>query len=128
MQRRSVTKFVIDLTRGGDPTEVNIALEKVTKYVNIYASGGAELADVQIAVVFHADATLAVLNSDAYAKAFGTKDNPNIKLLQMLQPLHAANVQMYVCGQTLVSKGSPPEAVAVFIETAVSALTAVANL
>jgi len=125
MQPRSGTKLVIDVTRGGDPAELNSALEKVAKYVNLYAGGGAEPADAQIAVVFHGDATLAVLNSGAYAKAFGTKDNPNLKLLQHL---HEANVEMYVCGQTLISKGAAPEDVAVFVDTAVSALTAVVNL
>jgi len=125
MQPRRGTKLVIDVTRGGDPAELNTALEKVAKYVNLYAGGGAEPADAQIAVVFHGDATLAVLNPDAYAKAFGTKDNPNINLLQQL---HEAKVELYVCGQTLISKGSSPEDVVVFVETAVSALTAVVNL
>ena len=67
----------------------------------------------------------AVLNPDAYAKAFGTKDNPNINLLQQL---HEANVGLYVCGQTLISKGSSPEDVTVSVETAVSALTAIVDL
>ena len=82
-------------------------------------------AELQIAVVFHGDATLAVLNPDAYAKQFQTKGNPNLPLLR---ELHQANVEMYVCGQSLIAKGSRPEDVAVFIETAVSAVTSVANL
>ena len=125
MQPRSGSKLLVDVTRGGDPVELNSALEKVAKYLNIYAGGGAEPADAQIAVVFHGDATLAVLNPDAYAKVFGTKGNPNINLLRQL---HESDVEMYVCGQSLISKGSSPEDVAVFVETTVSALTAVVNL
>ncbi|PAY18907.1 hypothetical protein CKO51_13835 [Rhodopirellula sp. SM50] len=124
-QPRSGTKLLVDLTRGGDPSKLNAAIEKVAKYVNIYAGAGAEPAEVQIAVVFHGDATLSVLNSDAYATEFKVKANPNLDLLQRL---HESGVELYVCGQSLISKGSDPEEVAVFVKTAVSALTAVVNL
>jgi intracellular sulfur oxidation DsrE/DsrF family protein len=124
-QPRKGTKIVVDLTRGGDAGEVNEGLQKVAKYVNIYAGAGAEPADVTIAVVFHGDATLAVLNPDAYAAKFNTDGNPNLPLLQQL---HEANVELYVCGQSLISLGEEPEDVAVFIETAVSALTSIVNL
>ena len=124
-QPRTGTKLLVDLTSGGDADKLNAGLEKVAKYVNIYAGAGAEPADVQIAVVFHGGATLAVLNPDAYAAKFKTNGNPNLKLLQ---ELHEQGVRLYVCGQSLISKGSAPEDVAVFIETAVSALTSVVNL
>ncbi|WP_182865574.1 DsrE family protein [Rhodopirellula sp. JC639] len=124
-QPRSGTKLLVDVTRGGDPGKLNGAIEKVAKYVNIYAGAGAEPADVKIAVVFHGDATLAVLNPDAYADAFDVKSNPNLDLLHQL---HESGVELYVCGQSLISKGSAPDDVAAFIDTAVSALTAVVNL
>lgn len=124
-QPRPDSKILVDLTRGGDPQQLNTGLEKVAKYVNIYAAAGAEPADVQIAVVFHGEATLAVLNPDAYSAAFKTDGNPNLELLRQL---HQAGVKLYVCGQSLISKGSQPEEVVVFIETAVSALTSVVNL
>lgn len=124
-QPRSGTKLLVDLTVGGDPRQLNAGFEKVAKYLNIYAGAGAEPTEVQIAVVIHGDATLTVLNPDAYADEFKTTSNPNLKLMQQL---HEAGVELYVCGQSLISKGSEPEDVAVFVETAVSALTAVVNL
>ena len=124
-QPRSGTKLLVDLTKGGDADKVNSGLEKVAKYLNIYAGGGAEPADAQIAVVFHGDATQLVLNADAYSATFKTEGNPN---LDLLHELHEAGVELYVCGQTLISKGSKPDEVAVFVDTAVSALTAVVNL
>lgn len=124
-QPRAGTKLLVDLTSGGDAGELNPGLEKVAKYVNLYAGGGAEPAEVKIAVVFHGDATLSVLNSKAYSARFKTDGNPN---LQLLQSLNEANVELYVCGQSLVSKGSDPKEVAEFVKTAVSALTAVVNL
>ncbi len=124
-QPRSGTKICVDLTRGGDANELNPGIEKVAKYVNIYHAAGKQPAAAQIAVVLHGDATLAILNGDAYAKRFGTNDNPN---LDCLHQLHEAGVEIYVCGQSLISKGAEPDEVVVFAETAVSALTAVVNL
>jgi hypothetical protein len=124
-QPREGTKVLIDVTAGSDPGELHKAIEKVAKYVNIYAGGGAEPAQGKFAVIFHGDATLAVLNDDAYAKRFQTPMNPNLDLLHQL---HENGVELFVCGQTLISKEAKPEEVAVFIDTAVSALTVVSNL
>ncbi|MEZ6128147.1 MAG: DsrE family protein [Planctomycetaceae bacterium] len=124
-QPRSGTRLIVDLTKGGPDDQLNAGLEKVAKYVNIYAGAGAEPAESQIAVVFHGDATLIVLNDDAYSEKFKTQGNPNLKLLQQL---HEAGVELVVCGQSLISKGSKTEDVAVFVETGVSALTVVVNL
>lgn len=124
-QPRPGTKILVDLTRGGDPAVVNAGLEKIAKYLNIYAGAGAQPAEVHVAVVFHGDATLAILNHDAYKAKYNTNDNPNLPLLQSLRQ---AGVELYVCGQSLISKGSTPKDVAEVAETAVSAITAVANL
>jgi intracellular sulfur oxidation DsrE/DsrF family protein len=124
-QPREGTKLLIDLTSGGDADKLNAGLEKVATYVNLYAAGGAQPAELEIAVVFHGDATLSVLNAEAYSAKFKTDGNPN---LQLLQALREAGVELYVCGQSLISKGSGPKDVAPVIKTAVSALTAVVNL
>ena len=124
-QPREGTKVLIDITRGGEPAELNAAIDKVAKYLNIYAGGGAEPVKGKFAVIFHGDATLAVLNDDAYSAKFNTKGNPNLDLLHQL---HEQGVELFVCGQTLICKDAKPEEVAVFIDTAVSALTVVVNL
>ena len=124
-QPRAGSKLLVDLTSGGAADKLNSGLEKVSKYLNIYAGGGAEPADVKMAVVFHGDATLAVLNAESYSAKFNTEGNPN---LQLMQKLHESGVELYVCGQSLISKGSTPDDVAGIVKTAVSALTAVVNL
>ncbi|MCC7339303.1 MAG: DsrE family protein [Pirellulaceae bacterium] len=124
-QPRAGTQLLVDLTSGSDADKLNAGLEQVARFVNLYAGGGAEPADVRIAVVFHGDATLAVLNPEAYAAKFQTDGNPNLKLLQQLSD---SGVDLYVCGQSLISKGSAPSDVAMFVKTAVSALTTVVNL
>lgn len=125
MQPRMGTKVLVDLTRSNDPAERNGGVEKVAKYLNLYAGAGKTPAEVEMAVVFHGDATLNVLNTEAYATRFGTSDNPNLKLLQQLDE---AGVEMYVCGQALIAKEASPCEVAKCVKTAVSALIAVVNL
>jgi len=124
-QPRPGTKLLVDLTRSSPPDELNPAIEKVAKYVNLYAGAGVEPAAVDVAVVIHGDAVSAVLNPAAYRERFDVRANPNLELLRQL---HEAGVEMYVCGQSVISDGSSPEDVVVFVQTAVSALTAVANL
>lgn len=124
-QPRAGSKIAVDVTSSSDPNQLNPALEKVARFVNLYAGGGKEPANVEIAIVFHGGATLAVLNDDAYKSTFQTEGNPNLALLQ---DLHHAGVQMYVCGQSLQGKGKSAQDVAVFVDTAVSALTTNVNL
>lgn len=124
-QPRDGSKIVVDITKGGEPHELNPAIEKVARFVNIYRGAGKSAAKVNIAVILHGDATLSVLNSDAYAKRFETKDNPS---LDCLHELHEAGVEIFVCGQSLIGKGATPDEVVTYSSVAVSALTSLVNL
>jgi len=124
-QPRNGSKIVVDVTKGGEPDELNGAIEKVARFVNIYRGAGKEPAKVDIAIVLHGDATLATLNADAYSKRFATQGNPNI---DCLRELHDAGVDILVCGQSLIGKGAKPDEVVVFADVAVSALTSLVNL
>lgn len=124
-QPRPNSRIVVDVIRGGDPTKLNGAIEKVCRYVNIYGGAGREAQQVSIAVVLHGDATLTVLNDGAYEQKFGVARNPN---LSCLQELRKANVTIYVCGQSLVGKDARPDQVVEEAQVAVSALTALVNL
>ncbi|MEM8667316.1 MAG: DsrE family protein [Planctomycetota bacterium] len=124
-QPRDGSKICVDVTKGGDASELNPGIEKLAKYINIYNAAGNQPASVDIAVVLHGDATLTILNEQTYTERFKTKSNPN---LDCLQKLHQAGVQFFVCGQSLTSKGGKPEQVLDFVSTAVSGVTAVVNL
>lgn len=124
-QPRAGTKLLVDITSPSEPDKLNPGIEKVARFVNIYAGAGKEPAEVKIALVFHGGATLAVLNDEAYRKQFAVKKNPN---LELLRKLHEADVEMVVCGQSLSGTGKTSEDVVVFVDTAVSALTASVNL
>lgn len=124
-QPRPGTRLVVDVTRGDAPAQVNDGLAKVAKYLNLYAGGGAETAEAEIAVVIHGDTTLAVLSDDHYRRQFDVQANPHLPLLRKLRD---ADVQIFVCGQSLLSKGSLPEHVDGSVQVAVSAMTALVNL
>ena len=87
-------------------TKLNSGIEKVARFVNIYAGAGAEPAEVEIAVVLHGEATLICLKPDAYAKRFKCNENPNA---QCIKKLRQAGVKIYVCGQSLIGKGQHPD-------------------
>lgn len=124
-QPRDGSKIVVDVTKGGDAGKLNPAIEKVARFVNIYRGAGKQPAKVDIAIVLHGDATLTILNGDAYSERFETKGNPN---LDCLHELHESGVEILVCGQSLIGKGEEPEDVVKFTNVAVSALTALVNL
>lgn len=124
-QPRSGSKIVVDLTAGGDPRQLNPAIEKLARYVNIYRGAGAMPAEARIAIVLHGDATLALLNHEAYSERFAGAENPNLELARKLR---GARVEFLVCGQSLISKGATPTDVDESVTVAVSALTALVNL
>ncbi len=124
-QPREGSKFCVDITRGGPPGELNPAIEKIARYVNIYGGAGKSPAKFQMAIVLHGDATLAALNTDAYVQIFHTRDNPH---LDCLRKLREAGVEIYICGQSLIGKGAEPDQVAKLADVAVSALTTLVNL
>ena len=124
-QPRNDSMIVVDVTKGGDPEELNPGIEKIARFVNIYHGAGKNSATANIAIVLHGDATLTVLHSDAYAERFGTKGNPNF---DCLHKLHEAGVEIYVCGQSLIRKGAKVGDVVVFADVAVSGLTSLVNL
>ena len=124
-QPQADARIVVDVTHGGDPQQLNSAIEKLARYVNIYAGAGAQPAKPRITVVLHGKATLVALNARAYGRRFEVEGNPNLKLMGELRK---AGVEFLVCGQSLISKKGTPEQVAEGVEVAVSALTALVNL
>lgn len=123
-QPRSGAKICVDVTAGGPPEAVNPAIEKVTRYVNIYAGAGRQPADAKITVILHGDATLCALSADDYARQFQMDGNPNIELIRELRD---AGVEFRVCGQSLAGKGFSAANVCDEVEVAVSALTVLVN-
>lgn len=123
-QPRDGAKILVDVTVGGPREEINPGLEKLARFVNIYASAGKSPAHANIVAVLHGDATQLALDDAAYGEAFSTKTNPNVELMRDLQ---AAGVEFLVCGQALTLKGFQPEQTHDQVTVAVSGLTALVN-
>lgn len=123
-QPREGTKIVVDVVLPSADDQVNDALKKLARHVNVYAGAGAEPASVRIAAVLHGDATFVSLSDAAYARRFDGKTNPNLPLLRELK---AAGVEFLVCGQALAQKGFEPADADKDVSVAVSAVSAIAN-
>lgn len=121
---RSGASVVFDVTAGGDPAAVNKGLERAARLLNLYGAAGRRAADVQLTIVLHGEATRAVLTDEFFAPRFQTEKNPNLPLLEAL---HAAGVQVLVCGQSLNRNGFPATVIAPHVKVAASAMTAVIN-
>jgi uncharacterized protein len=123
-QPREGTKIVVDVVLPSADDQVNDALKKLARHVNVYAGAGAEPASVRIAAVLHGDATFVSLSDATYARRFDGKTNPNVPLLRELK---AAGVEFLVCGQALSQKGFEPADADKDVSVAVSAVSAIAN-
>jgi intracellular sulfur oxidation DsrE/DsrF family protein len=123
-QPRDGSKICVDVTAGGPADEVNPALEKVARFVNIYAGAGKEPAGCSITVVLHGDATAAALSDAAYTTYTDAGANPSLPLIRQLRE---ADVEFFVCGQAMASKGYAADDAADDVKVAVSALTVNVN-
>lgn len=121
---RSGAKVVFDVTATSEPAEIHKGLDRVARLLNLYGSAGLKASDVEIAIVFHGNATTAVLNDSFYKQRQGVDQNPNLPLIKTLQE---HGVKVFVCGQALNYKGIADGEVAENIPIAAAALTVVIN-
>jgi len=124
-QPRDGSRIVVDLTAGGARASINPGVEKLARFVNVYAAAGRSPARVEIVAVLHGNATQIALNDEAYAAAFGVKSNPNLPLMRKLR---RAGVGFLVCGQDLTHKGYNSTQTAREVDLSVSGSTAIVNL
>ncbi|MCR9133301.1 MAG: DsrE family protein [bacterium] len=94
-------KIVIDLkTLQRDKESINPGLNNVARMMNLHGLGGVNAENLDVAVIVHGGATDIIINNEAYQKRYEL-DNPNIELIATLKE---AGVNIYVCGQSLLSR------------------------
>jgi intracellular sulfur oxidation DsrE/DsrF family protein len=113
-------KLRFDVNQGPEPGELNMSFDTVARYLNQHARAGVPKDRLKAALVIHGTAGKDTLANDEYKKRFG-KDNPNLKLLDELK---AAGVQIYLCGQTAMSRNLPRTVVSPSVSFALSAMVA----
>lgn len=123
--RNATYKVVFSLTKASDkPDQVNPALERVARTVNLYASAGVPLDHLKFVAVAYGQATGLVLDDEHYKAQFGTA-NPN---LAVISQLHKAGIDVAVCGQAMAEHHYPNEWAAKDVTISLSALTTISVL
>ena len=121
---RAGAKLVFDITREGNADQVHPGLERAARYLNLHALAGHGADEVQIALVFHGEATKVALRDEVYADATKSRKNPNLELVRQLM---SAGVEVLVCGQSLARNSYRAKDVAPEFTVAVSAMTVSVN-
>jgi intracellular sulfur oxidation DsrE/DsrF family protein len=106
------------------PQDINPALERVARAVNLYASAGVPLEHLKFVAVAYGPATPLALNNAQYKAAFGV-DNPNLPLIARLRK---AGIDVAVCGQAVAEHDYPYEWVDSSVTLALSAITTITTL
>ena len=101
-------------------SKINPSIVTVARYINMHVQQGVPAENLKIALVLHGAATKNALNDESYRKKYG-KENPNSALLHALKQ---ANVDIFVCGQSLYARGYTKENTSTNVQVSLSALTA----
>lgn len=118
-------KVVFSLTKNSDkPDQVNPALERVARTVNIYAGAGVPLDHLKFVAVAYGPATALVLDDEHYKAQFGVA-NPNLAVIAQLRK---AGVDVAVCGQAMAEHHYPDEWASKDVTVSLSALTTITEL
>jgi intracellular sulfur oxidation DsrE/DsrF family protein len=123
--RAATYKVVFSLTKGSDkPDQVNPALERVARTVNLYASAGVPLDHLTFVAVAYGPATPAVLDDAHYKAQFGVA-NPNLPVIAQLRK---AGVDVAVCGQAMAEHHYDNDWASKDVTLTLSALTTITEL
>ena len=124
LQKDKVYKAVFDVFKDSKKDDKkNPSVATVARYINMHMQQGVPLKNLKMALVLHGAATKNALNDATYLKKYG-KENPNSALLHALKQ---ANVDIFVCGQSLYARGYKKENTSKDVQVSLSALTALVH-
>ncbi len=116
----AVHRLLVDISDDATTTEgTNRHLDVAARALNLYAMAGVPEDKVRMAILLHGKGTPLALSDAAYARKFGHA-NPDAKLIAQL---HAAGVELFVCGQALGHQGFTAADVGPGVRLTLSALT-----
>ena len=118
-------RVVYEVTEhAGEMSDVNQELTVVARFLNMHGQNGVPLEDLDVAVVVHGKALLAVMNDATYREMHGIA-NPSLPLIESLA---AAGVRFYACGQSLGFRGLDKSVLAEPVKVGLSAMTMLVTL
>ena len=117
-------KILFDIyTDQGGEAEINPLLNTVARFLNMHGQTGMKKEQLNIVVIMHGAGAKNALNEEAYLEKFG-RVNPNAELLKALD---GVGVNLYICGQSLYSRGFSPADLAEPVKLSLSAMTALVH-
>lgn len=123
--RTATYKVVFAMTRGSDdPGQVNPALQRVARTVNLYAGAGVPLEHMKFVAIASGAATAMVLDDAHYKEQYGVS-NPN---LPVIRELRKDGIDVAVCGQAVAEHDYQYDWVDGDVTMALSALTTITEL
>ena len=124
LEKHKVYKVIFDVFKDSKKkSKKNPSIVTVARYIQMHTQQGVPADNLKIALVLHGAATKNALNDESYRKKYG-KENPNSALLHALKQ---ANVDIFVCGQSLYAKGFKEESTSKSVQVSLSALTALVH-
>lgn len=118
-------RMLFDVKTSPDAADgLNASLNSVARFLNMHSQAGVPLDNMKTAIILHGSAGKYVLDQEAYEARFGVR-NTN---LEMMEALHEAGVEIYLCGQTATHRGFTREDMSPIITVALSAMTVIARL
>jgi len=94
-------KIIIDLVSAADDTgQINRMVDNIARMVNLHGIAGIPKEKIKVKVAVHGGAIFSILNDDYYEKLYGVK-NPNLPVFEALKN---ADVEFYICGQSLIAR------------------------
>ena len=114
-------KVIFDVyTDNKKPENMNPLINTVARFMNMHAQNGLSEDQMDIVVVLHGAAVKNALTEKTFKKAYKTK-HPNTDLISELVE---KGVKIYVCGQSMKSKGYDAKDISEDVKISLSALTA----
>jgi intracellular sulfur oxidation DsrE/DsrF family protein len=123
IDQKEKMKLVFDFTQStannAQGSHVNEGLEEVIRILNLHIASGMKRENLKAVIVFHSASILSIMNDDYYRKTYKT-NNPNVDLLNQLLK---NNIEMVVCGQSIMLRELSPTDFLPNIQFALSAKT-----
>lgn len=121
LEKDKTYKVIFDVyTDDKKVSNMNPLINTVARFMNMHGQNGVPEENMELVIVLHGAATKNALSDKAFNKAY-KRDNPNSGLMAAL---NQKSVKIYVCGQSLLSKGYRAEDVSKDVDVSLSALTA----
>ena len=114
-------KVIFDVYTDADKTEnMNPLINTVARFMNMHAQNGLPEDQMDIVVVLHGAALKNALTEKVFKKKYKEK-HPNAALIEALVD---KSVKIYVCGQSMKSRGYEAKDISENVKISLSALTA----